>query len=322
MAKRARRLVVAVGCVMLGGCVAHEPLAKDYDGPNVLPPADAAWAADAGQVVATDDEQLRLRPHFTVRRVTLSPSAQGRPAIDFEYYEPESSAQHPVIVLLPIFSGQLNITRYFARYFVNQGWSAVVVDRDRDLLDDIDRLDEAIRANIVDYRRVLDWIEEQPRLDPKRIGLFGISFGAMDAVMLTALDHRVKALVAAMAGGDLPYVFLNTNYRPVSRTVDDILQDTGMSREALRAEFERRLRTDPLRLAPYVDAEHVLMILTRTDALVPFSSQEALRRKMGSPEALYLPTGHRTSVLFFPRLRASAYEFFAKQFGEAGAGRD
>lgn len=316
-----RRGFLVVASLLLGGCIAHVPLAKDYEGPHRLP-ADGGASAAPSLVVATEDEALRDRPHFTVRRVTLPPVAEGRPAIELEDYEPETEDLRPVIVLLPIFSGQLNVTRYFARYFVNQGWTAILVDRDRDLLEDIDRLNEAIRANIADYRRVLDWVTEQPQLDANRIGLFGISFGAMDAVMLMALDHRVRALVAAMAGGDFPTVFLNTNYRPVSRTVDNLLEDTGMTRQALAAEFAKRLPTDPLRLAPYVDAERVLLILTRTDAIVPFPAQEALRRRMGSPEALYLPTGHRTSVLFFPRLRAQAYEFFARQFGAASAQRE
>jgi hypothetical protein len=38
---------------------------------------------------------------------------------------------------------------------------------------------------------------------------------------------------------------------------------------------------------------------------------------MGSPEALYLPTGHRTSVVYFPKLRSSAHEFFARQFADS-----
>ena len=31
---------------------------------------------------------------------------------------------------------------------------------------------------------------------------------------------------------------------------------------------------------------------------------------------LYLVTGHRTSVLLFPKMRSAAYEFFARQFEE------
>jgi hypothetical protein len=63
-----------------------------------------------------------------------------------------------------------------------------------------------------------------------------------------------------------------------------------------------------------VDAQRVLLVLTRSDAIVPFESQEELRETMGQPETLYLPTGHRPSVLYFPLLRNSAFEFFQRQF--------
>ncbi len=81
-----------------------------------------------------------------------------------------------------------------------------------------------MRSNLQDYRRVLDWIEHEPELDASRIGMFGVSLGAMDAVMLTALDRRVNSLVIAMAGGDLSYLLANTSYRRVSRTIDDMAE--------------------------------------------------------------------------------------------------
>jgi hypothetical protein len=258
------------------------------------------------------------RAGFTVRQFSLASSADATRSIHFEYYDVDGGSRTPVVMLLPIFNGQLIVTRFFARYFANQGWAAVLVTRGHDALDGLDAPEESIRANLRDYQRILDWTEKQPEIDAARIGLFGISFGAMDAVMLTALDDRVDALVVAMAGGDLPYVMMNTRYRPVARTIDDLLDDQGMTREALRASLVARIATDPLALAPYVDAEKVLMIMTRTDVIVPFEAQEALRVSMGSPETLYLPTGHRPSVFFFPKVRSSAYEFFARQFAASG----
>ncbi len=58
------------------------------------------------------------------------------------------------------------------------------------------------------------------------------------------------------------------------------------------------------------------MILTRTDAIIPFEAQQQLRATMGSPEALYLLTGHRSSVVYFPKVRNAAFEFFARRFAE------
>ena len=314
-----------IACVLAAtaGCVTRVPLATDYAGPETWPAGVGGAAApgpDAVPLVASA-EQRKERIGFTVRDLNIPSGIDAQGPIEFEYYDVDGNDRTPVIVLLPIFNGQLIITRFFARYFANQGWAAIVLVRGRDALNGLNAPEEAIRANLRDYRRVLDRAEQQPEIDAGRIGLFGISFGAMDAVMLTALDHRIDALVVAMAGGDLSYVMMNTRYRPVARTVHDLLAERGMSRDALQSLLDERFVTDPLALAPYVDAGRVLMIMTRTDVIIPFAAQEALRASMGAPETLYLPTGHRPSIVFFPKVRSSAYEFFARQFAAAPAAR-
>jgi hypothetical protein len=304
--------------MVLAACTTYAPLSQDYRGPSSLPPgAPAVAVSEAPQALrAAVGPDARERAHFVVRELTLPSAADPDEAIAFEYYDVDGDARTPVIMLLPIFNGQLAIPRFFARHFANQGWAAVVVTRGRDPLDALTAPSETVRSNLQDYRRMLDWIELQPELDASRIGVFGVSLGAMDAVMLAALDTRVQALVIAMAGGDLGYVVANTNYRRVTRTIDDLAESQGTSREALQAKLYSELELDPLALAPYVDAERVLMIMTRTDAIIPFESQQRLRATMGSPEALYLFTGHRTSVLFFPKVRNAAFEFFSRQFAE------
>ena len=313
------RVVNWLCLALVAGCVSHVPLSEEYAGPRALPIAIVdRFEADVAIAAALDeefgDEHARPWRDFTVRQVTLPSNVDAAGSIEFEYYDVDGDERTPVVILLPIFDGRPIVTRYFARYFASQGWAALSLDRERDLLENVAQPESAIRANMLEYRRVLDWVAQQPELDADSVGLFGISFGAMDAVMLAAIDDRIDALVVAMAGGDLAYLFMNTNYRPVARTVDGMLEETGMSREGLLEALEKRFATNPLMLGPYVDAQRVLMILTRTDAIVPFEAQQALRASLGTPETLYLPTGHRTSIVYFPKLRSSAYEFFAKQF--------
>ncbi|HJR70377.1 MAG TPA: hypothetical protein VKA43_10085 [Gammaproteobacteria bacterium] len=311
-----RKGTTAAMVALLAACASHVPLAPGYSGPDALPtngPLAGLVAPDLplGIIAAAD---ARDRAHFVVRRLSVSSLTDPGTSIEFEYYDVEGDARTPVVVLLPIFSGAPAIPRFFARYFANQGWAAVVVLRKRDPFDVLAAAEDAVESNLKDYGRVLDWVEQEPEIDSSRLGLFGVSLGAMDAVMLAAVDRRVAALVVAMAGGDLPYLMLNTRYRRVVRTVHELADSSGMSREALRARLDAEIDIDPLALARYVDAERVLMIMTRTDAIIPFEAQERLRESLGSPEALRLVTGHRPSVIMFPRVRSAAFEFFARQF--------
>jgi dienelactone hydrolase len=297
----------------LTACTTYVPLSQDYRRPDVRP-VERSAALTRLPLQLTGNVEARDRAHFVVRQMSLPSSVDSSQSIDFEYYDVNGDQRTPVVLLLPVFNEQLAIPRFFARYFANQGWAAVVAVRGRDPLATLVAPTATVQANLQDYRRVLDWIENEPELDASRIGLFGMSLGAMDAVMLTALDQRVNSLVIAMAGGDISYLLANTNYRPVVRTIDDMAASQGTSREALGAKLDAEIALDPLALARYVDAERVLMVITRTDAIIPFEAQQQLRAGLGSPETLYLMTGHRTSVVFFPKVRNAAFEFFARQF--------
>jgi hypothetical protein len=301
----------------LAACTTFVPFSQDYRGPDARPvESSTAVAALSLPLRVTGDIEARERAHFVVRQMSLPSAVDSSQSIDFEYYDVEGDQRTPVVLLLPVFNEQLAIPRFFARYFANQGWAAVVAVRGRDPLATLVAPTATVQGNLQDYRRVLDWIEHEPELDASRIGLFGVSLGAMDAVMLTALDQRVNALVIAMAGGDLSYLLANTNYRRVVRTIDDMAASQGTSREALGAKLDAEINLDPLAVARYVDAERVLMVITRTDAIIPFEAQQQLRVGLGSPETLYLVTGHRTSVLFFPKVRSAAFEFFERHFAE------
>jgi dienelactone hydrolase len=312
------RLTLLALLAALVACTTHVPLSETYGGPDAWPDGEALPYEQLlpQPLKVGGDVEARTRAHYVVRQLSLPSAVDPEHSISFEYYDVDGNERTPVVVLLPVFNGHLAIPRFFARYFANQGWAAVVVTRARDPLDALTALEQTVRSNLHDYRRVLDWVELEPELDASRIGMFGVSLGAMDAVMLAAVDRRVNALVIAMAGGDLSYLLTNTSYRPVSRTIDDMADSLGTSREALGAQLDAAMNLDPLALAPYVDAERVFMILTRNDAIIPFEAQQQLRATLGSPEALYLVTGHRSSVVYFPKVRNAAFEFFARRFAE------
>jgi hypothetical protein len=320
--------LAAAAVVSAAGCVHYAPLGEPYSGPKPLPKSIAARYDYTSRALDPRSSPVKERRDFVVREIRLAPVVpDGKTdplakTIKFEYYDVGGDEPAPVILLLPILNGNLHVTRYFARYFAEQGYAALVMDRDREPIPlAIEHVEQTLHRNLLDYRRVLDWIAANPRFDAHKIGVFGISFGGIDAIMLAALDDRVQAIVAGMAGGDLPYLFVNTTYRSVARQVAREMRQTGLSRDALEERLGGQLETDPMELAPYVNAEDVLLVMTRSDWIIPFEAQEALREQLGDPETMVLPTGHRTSVVYFPLMRSSAYDFFARRFSATDAPR-
>jgi len=49
-------------------------------------------------------------------------------------------------------------------------------------------------------------METRPELDTYRIGVFGVSMGAIKGSLVGALDPRIRAQVLALGAGDLPHV--------------------------------------------------------------------------------------------------------------------
>ncbi len=59
-----------------------------------------------------------------------------------------------------------------------------------------------MREGVVDYRIAIDLLQSRDDIDPRRIGVFGYSMGAMMGAILGGVDDRVRAAVLCV-GGDL-----------------------------------------------------------------------------------------------------------------------
>ena len=77
-----------------------------------------------------------------------------------------------------------------------------------------------------------------------------------------------------------------------------------------------KIETDVLTVAPHMNADRVLMVLTKYDKTVPYDSQLKLRDAMGNPEAITLPTGHNTAAAYLFYLRSRILKFFDRKLSE------
>jgi hypothetical protein len=92
------------------------------------------------------------------------------------------------------------------------------------------------------------------------------------------------------------------------------LAKMGGTPDVIRAELSAKIQTDPVALAPYVDAGNVLMYIAAFDSVIPRECGDRLREAMGKPEAVYLLSGHFTSLLYLPCVERESLSFFKRKF--------
>ncbi len=307
----------------LCACASVQTLPDDYATPAPLPPSYLAQFCYRSAPVDDELVLIKEKNSYRVFEGSVNPNpgnGDDDSRITFEFYEPSGDAQSPVVLLLPILNGQKHLMRPFATKFANNGYAAVIVDtvQRRTLLDDLADPEPAIRLTIQRHRRVIDWIETRPDLDASRLGVFGASLGGFNALFLAAMDPRVSVVSPALVGGSLPYVLVNSNERRIVEATDAVRTRLSMDDEQLMDFLSEKIETDTLTVAPHINADRVMMVLTKYDKTVPYDSQLRLRDAMGNPEAITLPTGHNMAAAYLFYLRTRVLKFFDRKLSEPG----
>jgi len=310
---RSMRYTAALAlCLGLQACVS-DPLAEDYAGPKPPPDELAALFAYEKAKPLPEAQTLAKKDGFEITRVKLAVRDADGPdhEVVIDYYDVADRKKKPVILVLPILGGGNQEAKYFASYFAGHGLAAAIVHRGAKEKDanSVDELNRTFRRIVLDHRRALDWLETRPELDHDRVGVFGVSAGGIKGALVAALDHRVKAAVLCLAGGDLPYILVHSTENGIRRRRDKVLDEQHITADELYKTLKAGFQYDPLNFAHYIDARRVLLILASFDAVVPAKSGEALRRAIGEPKTVYLPTGHYGAVVFAPWIRGEALGF-------------
>ncbi|MBI4577815.1 MAG: dienelactone hydrolase family protein [Planctomycetes bacterium] len=331
------RWLAAAGALVLAafgtaaGCrMTHRPADASYGGPLPLDGEVAArFAYDPAEFLVETGERRggRTDHHVLVDCGFAFPEPVDGRAVSMgaEYYRslhlgPDGRA--PCVMVVPILGGGYSVCRGIAARLTRAGVHAFIPLRDAAVMDpgrDAQSVEGVLVTSTVRLRRALDWLERRPEVDGARLGVVGVSLGGIRAVILSAVEPRLVACVFVMAGGDLGTVMAGSVEPEVVRYRQARMAAEGLDLEAFRSRFQERLRTDPLLLAPYVDARRVLQFVTTRDRTVPTSCQERLHRAMGAPEAWLVPTGHYSAALYVDPIEDEMTAFFLRRFGMGSA---
>ena len=262
---------------------------------------------------------LGLQQKYFLKKIELaglSPDRTNRTLV-FDYFVPQTNGKHPVLLILPMLGGSYTLEKYFACYFAKRGFACVIVHREQPPKDSgLDVLDVLLKQSVLDNRQALDWIETRPELNAQRIGVFGISMGAIKGALLTPLDPRVRAATLGLVGGDIPYILTYTTEHGISRRREAILRDQDLTLLQLHEKLSQGIHCDPKAVAAFVDPKKVLLILGAFDTVVPIKKGLELRKQMGKPETILVPTGHYSAILFLPYIQRQCWKFFEKKLAD------
>jgi len=239
------------------------------------------------------------------RAVSLPSAApSGFPAVDrvtVVYFSAATTRKPtPAVVVLPPSGGSAHdpILRRLAQHLVRQGIACAVMDlpyhgfrRRPGVAPAAPYLEGSVASSVQalgqaasDVRTVTSWLATQPDVDPDRLGVVGISLGAIVAHLAMGEDARLTAGVAVLGGGDLPDLSRTSALvRLLRRLYSRPLDLTTLSGLSV---------VDPLTYAGRNRPRRVLMIEAARDLLVPPRDSTELWEALGQPPIQWLDVNH------------------------------
>jgi dienelactone hydrolase len=163
---------------------------------------------------------------------------------------------------------------------------------------------EGMTQAVLDIRRGVAWLEGRTEVDPKQIGIFGISLGGITAALSTTAEPRLRKSCLVLAGGNLAQVALESPRLARERKA---WEAAGGSRE----EFLRTIATiDPVKYADNVVNRRILMLNAKRDEVIPRASTEQLWKAFGRPEIVWYSGGHYSVALHLLNAMDRVTDFF------------
>jgi dienelactone hydrolase len=309
-----------LAAVALVGCAAriHLPFVPgdELAGPTLVRSAPSEFdyidsLPHPAHVITADDAAYRT---VSLAFPSAGENGQAGNLVTARYHRSKGKGAKPLVIVLPIWGIHTYPSNTISAGLRKHGGNINVlqIDGERPLLDWdavgdtrteaeffklLDQLIGRFVSTVIDIRRVVDWAQTQPDVDPQRIALIGFSMGALVASVAMANEPRLAAGVLVMGGAD-PHDVLATCDQEIARGREHVLEHLGWSLDKYRTELAKALAgINPARFAGMVDPRRVLIIEAAADSCMPRTSRERLWRAMGRPERIAYLYDHRMAFL-------------------------
>jgi dienelactone hydrolase len=161
-----------------------------------------------------------------------------------------------------------------------------------------------LRQSVSDIRRARDALSRLPSIDPGRVGIFGISLGAIVGSLAAGVDGRFAGGIFVVGGGDLASIVFHGSAE--AKPFRDGFERAGLDEAAARKALQP---VDPLTYAFRLDGKRTRLYNCRGDEVIPSRCAESLAGSIPRAEITWLPGGHKWIALYTPSILAEAAEF-------------
>ncbi len=326
---RAASLALIAGLLVAAFAYA-EPGTKRAGDVRYEPPASEAGVPVQFRLDAHSfrfDEETRSEKHdkiYTSRVLFPSPvktEHEVNNTVHCQYYVPcDGATSRPAVLVLHIlYEPQFALSRLISRTLARQGLAALQLQmpfygdrRPRDeatmrlASQDLELLLARIGQAVLDSRRAILWLGQQPDVDDERLGLSGTSLGSFVGALVVGTEPAVDRCALILGGGRVADVVWSAREMA---SVKRRCEAMGLTYEDVSEHLEV---IEPLRFAHRIRSAAVLMINARHDEVVPPAASESLWRALGQPEIVWVDAGHYTAALYLPYLLTKVPEHFWK----------
>ncbi|PIQ84188.1 MAG: hypothetical protein COV75_03600 [Candidatus Omnitrophica bacterium CG11_big_fil_rev_8_21_14_0_20_63_9] len=303
---------------VLNGC-AFAPSRAPTVAPKPLPAEIAAYYSYSPRTATPTVQLVRERRAFREYLVQFPLSTSGfeptEPVVEFEWMESKMPGRRPAILVNPILGGDYPLERGICRYFAARGFHVALIHRKTLKISpehQVERIELLLRQGILRIRQIVDWMSEQERIDPQRLGSFGISMGGIAGVMSSAVEPRFRAHVVALAGGSIPDILMTSRDSLLTKPRKRYLERNGMDLATMDRLLREHIKTDPIALAPYADTRRMLMFVALADRTIGARNGLRLWRELGKPKTTFMFLGHYTAYFSLPYLKYESLRFFRR----------
>ena len=209
-----------------------------------------------------------------------------------------SGRKAPAAILLHLLGGGIEISTRFAKYLQARGVNAAVMQLPYHynraigrapaqiyVSDDTKVAAQAFDQAASDVSTLATWLQAQPEVDPNKLGVAGVSLGAIITHLAMGRDERLNAGVALVGGGDLKEI---SQLGPLARL---FLRVKGNVTPDRIGDAELR-EADPLYHTDFNRPRRVLMIQGARDEIIPRRASTELWEALGRPPIQWLDIGH------------------------------